>query len=178
MAAEIDVNVSSAWKRVTLASVRPAATWKTVYTAWVNVGSVWKVTYRSVQLIGDTASHARTRPTECWAGVTLSVTGNGVEWAVSSAGAAEGTNLQDWKIRGVVGDYWGRCDINVGTLTTSSSTGSWLALTGQLIWRIRDTSTGDGAVTADIDVSIAAGSGGTPLLVDSVNYTLSANAVV
>ena len=122
-------------------------------------------------LQGTQSQHSRVRIGDtCWAGVTLSTSGK--EWAVANTGNAEGTDIGDWLERGSNSDYWARCNVITGSLSVSSSTGVWHALSGQEIWRISQV--GLGQNTAEIDVLLAAGSGGTPLLVAATRYDLSA----
>lgn len=129
------------------------------------------------ELVGDQVQHTRTRVGTCYAGAHID--NNGTEYAVAADGTLQGTSLGTWNVAGNAADKYVRCTLNSGTLDAGSdATGVWLQCNVDRSFYVVDTTSGNGPVTADFDLEIAGGSGGTPLYATATNYTPSAEDVV
>ncbi len=90
-----------------------------------------------VELQGTTGYHWTSRvDADCTAGVSLN--SNGTEYAYSASGSATGTNLGPWLQGGANSDFYVRCTVISGTLTTGT-TGSWEVMSTTRNYTIVDT---------------------------------------
>ena len=123
----------------------------------------------TTSLEGTQSQHSRSRyNATVTSGVYLK--SDGVEYAYSTSGAAEGSTLTSWLDSGLSSGVWVRCTLDSGSLDVDAGTGSWLQLNTSRGWARNNNSVGTQTAVVTLDCADdAAGSN----IIDTQTYTLT-----
>lgn len=160
------INVGGTWKTINNAQINVGGTWKTPSSIKINVGGTWKQVWpNQVQLYNASYTQFNISPTDSYAGYRLTSAGDIHKCEATSATFTD-TGL-NWLNSG--SGYYVRVTVVGDTLTSSSGTGTWLALSTTRTWYYSVTGV-SGLLAGTLTVEIADDSVGTNILATASVY--------